>query len=255
MFHFQDTHAHIYDIAFEADFRAIMNRAKNNRVKKIFIPNVDSETAPKLVDLCKTEEGVYGMMGVHPCSIKESYKAELDAAKNWLEKEKFVAIGEIGIDLYWDKSFLEQQIDALKTQFNWSLEYNLPVAIHCRDAYNEIMEIITLPEFKKVRGIFHCFSGNAEQAKKLVDLGYFLGIGGVVTFKNGGLDTALQEIALENMVLETDSPYLAPVPYRGKRNEPSYVINVAEKLAEIKGVDIATVAKITSENSNTIFGV
>lgn len=255
MFHLEDTHAHIYDEAFQEDFRAIMNRAKNNRVRKIFIPNVDSETAPKLVELCKTEEGVYGMMGIHPCSIKENYKEELANAKAWLDKEKFVAVGEIGLDLYWDKNFYNEQVEALKTQFHWSLEYDLPVAIHCRDAFDQIMEVITLPEFKNVRGIFHCFSGNAEQAKRLVDLGYYLGIGGVVTFKNGGLDKALADIPLENMVLETDAPYLAPVPFRGKRNEPSYILNVAEKLAEIKGVDIATVANITSANSHKIFGV
>lgn len=254
MFHLVDTHAHIYDESFEEDFKAIINRAHSNRVKKIFIPNVDQETIPKLVSLCKNIEGVYGMMGVHPCSIKENYKEELAIAKSWLEKESFVAVGEIGLDLYWDKNFYKEQVDALKTQFHWSLEHNLPVNIHCREAFNEIMEVIELPEFKEVRGIFHCFSGNAEQAKRLVDLGYYLGIGGVLTFKNSGLDKAIENIDLSNIVLETDAPYLAPTPFRGKRNEPSYILNIAEKLAEIKGVDLYTVAQKTSENSEKIYG-
>lgn len=251
-----DTHAHLYDERFVDDFGEMMKRAETQQVRKIFLPNVDTETAIHLVKLCKENPNViFGMMGLHPCSVNENVDAQLDEIFAWFDKEKFYAVGEIGIDLYWDKSFYRQQVQAFEKQLHKSLELDLPVAIHCRDAFNEIFEVVESPEFKNVRGIFHCFSGNEEQAFRLTELGYYLGIGGVVTFKNGGLDKALKNIPLEKMVLETDAPYLAPVPYRGKRNESSYVLEVAQKLADIKETSVAKVAEITTANANHIFGV
>lgn len=250
-----DTHAHLYEKGFKEDFDAMMARAQARRIERIFLPNVDSETAADLVDLCKRFPGrLFGMMGLHPCSVKENYREELAEIFSWFEKEKFYAVGEIGIDLYWDKTFQKEQVDAFEFQLNKSLEYDLPVAIHCRDAFDETFEVISDAQFKKVRGIFHCFSGNEAQAIKLVELGYYLGIGGVVTFKNSGLDAAIKDIPLENLVLETDAPYLAPVPYRGKRNESSYLLEVAQKVADIKQISVEKVARITSENANRIFG-
>lgn len=251
-----DTHAHLYDERFVDDFGEVMKRAETRQVRKIFLPNVDTETAIPLVKLCKENPDViFGMMGLHPCSVNENVDTQLDEIFAWFDKEKFYAVGEIGIDLYWDKTFYRQQVQAFEKQLYKSLELDLPVAIHCRDAFNEIFEVVESPEFKNVRGIFHCFSGNEEQAFRLTELGYYLGIGGVVTFKNGGLDKALKNIPLEKMVLETDAPYLAPVPYRGKRNESSYVLEVAQKLADIKETSVAKVAEITTANANHIFGV
>lgn len=250
-----DTHAHLYEKGFKEDFAAMMARAQARRVERIFLPNVDSETAPDLVDLCRRYPGrLFGMMGLHPCSVKENYRDELDQIFAWFEKEKFYAVGEIGIDLYWDKTFHREQVDAFSWQLHKSMEYGLPVAIHCREAFDEVFEVIGSPEFSNARGIFHCFSGNAEQADKLVRLGYYLGIGGVLTFKNSGLDAAIQHIPLENLVLETDAPYLAPVPYRGKRNESGYLLEVAQKLADLKQTSVEKVARITGENANRIFG-
>lgn len=250
-----DTHTHLYDEAFAGETDAVFTRAQHNRVRRFFIPNVDRTTAAALVELCKTREGVYGMMGVHPCSVKADYKEELAHAEKWLGAFDFVAIGEIGLDLYWDKTFLAEQIDALETQLHWSMDKNLPVAIHCRDAFDPIWEVLSKPEFNAVRGIFHCFSGTEEQAHKLTDKGWYLGIGGVLTFRNSGLDKAIASVPLEQLVLETDAPYLAPVPFRGKRNEPSYLLHIAEKLAEVKGVSLAEVAEISTRNSEKIFGV
>lgn len=250
-----DTHAHLYEKGFKDDFEAMMARAQARRVDRIFLPNVDSATAPELVALCHKYPGrLYGMMGLHPCSVTENYRDELDRIFAWFEKETFYAVGEIGIDLYWDKTFQKEQTDAFAFQLHKSIAYGLPVAIHCRDAFNEAYEVVSSPEFKQARGIFHCFSGNEEQARQLVELGYYLGIGGVLTFKNSGLDVAIQHIPLENMVLETDAPYLAPVPYRGKRNESSYLLEVAQKLADIKQTSVERVARITGENANRIFG-
>lgn len=251
-----DTHAHLYEKGFKDDFKEVMARAEARGVKKIFLPNVDSSTAPDLVQLCKAyPERMFGMMGLHPCSVKEDYQEELAKIFAWFEQEKFYAVGEIGIDLYWDKTFLKEQLDAFAFQLHKSMAFNLPVAIHCREAFDEIFEVVSSPEFKSVRGIFHCFSGNEAQAFKLIELGYYLGIGGVCTFKNGGLDVALKNVPLEKIVLETDAPYLAPVPYRGKRNESSYLQEIAQRLADIKETSLAKVAEITTANANHIFGV
>jgi TatD DNase family protein len=251
-----DTHAHLYEKAFFDDFEQMMARADERDVKKIFIPNVDSSTIKGLVDICHKYPGrVYGMMGLHPCSVKENYKDELAEIFGWFSKEKFYAVGEIGIDLYWDKTWLKEQIDAFSFQLQKSIEFNLPVAIHARESFDEIYDVVSSPEFKQAKGIFHCFSGNEEQAFKLIELGYYLGIGGVCTFKNGGLDIALKNVPLEKMILETDAPYLAPVPYRGKRNESGYLKEISQRLADIKETSVEKVAEITTANANHIFGV
>ncbi len=249
-----DTHAHLYDSAFRGDLQAVLERARAKGVKKIFLPNVDSETAPLLDDLCAAYPGfLFPMMGLHPCSVKENYHDELDLIFSRFHQNTYFAVGEIGIDLYWDKTFLREQIEAFSFQLQKSMEFDLPVAIHCRDAFDEIFEVVESPEFRGVRGIFHCFTGTAAQAQKLVELGYLLGIGGVSTFKNGGLDVALHDISLGHLVLETDAPYLAPVPYRGKRNESSYLSEICQRVADIKHTSPAKVAEITSANADKLF--
>jgi TatD DNase family protein len=200
-------------------------------------------------------ENCFAMMGLHPCSVNQDFEKELAIVKSWLEKRNFIAVGEIGIDLYWDKTFINEQLHCFETQIHWALEYDLPIVIHCRDAFDEIYNVLkkfsTLPN-----GIFHCFSGNIEQAKKIIDLNTFkLGIGGVLTFKNSGLDKVVEQIDLNHLVLETDSPYLAPVPYRGKRNESSYLLLVAEKLAALKQVALKEVAEITTQNALSVFKI
>ncbi len=257
-----DTHAHLYASEFDSDRDEMFGRARQLGVKRFFLPNIDLNSVNGLLALAhQYPDTCFPMMGLHPCSITNLVEQQLHEIKTVLNKHKFYAIGEIGIDLYWDKTFFEQQKIAFKEQMLWALEYQLPVAIHCRNAMNEILEI--LEELKQTtaykdclfKGIFHCFSGNAEEANKLVQYGFYLGIGGVITFKNSGLDKAIQNISLNNLVLETDAPYLAPVPFRGKRNESAYLRYVAEKLAEIKNCSLMDVATITTQNSIRIFGV
>ena len=203
----------------------------------------------------KYPENVFAMAGLHPCSVKENFETELHHIENQLKNRKFYAIGEIGIDLYWDKSFLEQQKLAFKYQIQLAKKYKLPINIHCRDAFDEVFEVLDAEKDEKLRGIFHCFTGNLTQAKRAIDLNFYLGIGGVVTYKKAGLDLVLKDIPLENIVLETDSPYLSPVPYRGKPNESSYLIHIAQKVADIYGVSLDEVAEVTTANSKKIFGV
>jgi TatD DNase family protein len=195
------------------------------------------------------------MMGLHPCSVKENWKDEMKIVEDWLSKRKFAAVGEMGIDLYWDKTFLEEQKTVFTSQVKLANEYKLPIVIHTRDSFEVAYELLQETKKQEPCGIFHCFTGNLEQAKKVIDMGFYLGIGGVATFKNGGLDKVLPEIDLKHIVLETDAPYLAPVPFRGKRNEPAYLYKVAERVAELKGVTIAQVADVTTENSKKIFNV
>lgn len=250
-----DTHTHLYSEEFDGDRKEAVERCLTNHITKLYLPNVDSESIPRMLELEQQfPEHCFAMMGLHPCSVKENYKEELAIAKSWLDKRKFAAVGEIGIDLYWDKTFLKEQQEALVTQINWALEFNLPIVIHCREAFDEIYEVLS--SFKKLpTGIFHCFSGNKEQADKVIALGGFkLGIGGVLTFKNSGLDKVVEQLDMKHFVLETDSPYLAPIPHRGKRNESSYVKLVAEKLSLIKNISLEEVAEITTKNAIEIFG-
>ncbi|MBE7441567.1 MAG: TatD family hydrolase [Flavobacteriales bacterium] len=251
-----DTHSHLYSEQFNDDRTAMVQRAIDCGVSRLFLPNIDSSSIEGMLVLQKQfPENCFAMMGLHPTSVNENYLIELKNIETQLNQQKFCAIGEIGIDLYWDKTFLTQQQEAFKTQINWAKERNLPFVIHCRDSFNEIFEILDEMKDDNMRGIFHCFTGNLEQAKKIIAYGGFkLGIGGVVTFKNSGLEEVLKNIAITNLVLETDSPYLAPVPYRGKRNESSYIVNVAEKLSDIYQIPIEKIAEITTQNSIEVFG-
>ena len=251
---FIDTHTHLYSEEFNEDRTAAINTAINNSVTKLYLPNIDSNSIDGMLQLEKEfPDNCFAMMGLHPCSVKENYLDELTIVKKWLDKRKFIALGEIGIDLYWDKTFITEQEIAFKKQIDWALEYNYSIVIHCRNAFDEIFTI--LQSYSKLpKGIFHCFSGDVEQAQKILALKNFkLGIGGVVTFKNSGLDKVVETISIEDIVLETDSPYLAPMPYRGKRNESSYIPLIAKKVAELKNISIEEVENVTTNNANFIF--
>ena len=249
-----DTHIHLYADELKTDLNELINTAAEKGVVRFFLPNIDSTSIAGMLELEKNFPGkCFPMMGLHPCSVKENRKDELLLVEKWLEKRKFSAVGEMGIDLYWDKTFIEEQKIVFKKQVELANHYKLPIVIHTRDSFEVAYDL--LKEIKKEEpcGIFHCFTGNAEQAKRVVDMGFYLGIGGVITFKNSGLDKTLLEIDLKNIVLETDAPYLAPVPFRGKRNEPVYILKVAEKIAEIKNCSVEEVAEATTKNSQVIF--
>lgn len=253
---FTDTHSHIYSDAFIDDQAAMMQRALEVGIERIFVPAIDSETAESMYKIEKAfPENVFLMMGLHPTHVKENYKEELAFVSQELKRRKFYAVGEIGMDLYWDKSFQNQQQEAFEYQIELAKEYKLPINIHCRDAFDETFEVLEKYKDKELYGIFHCFTGNQQQAVQAINCGMKLGIGGVVTFKNGKIDQFLSEIPIQNIVLETDAPYLAPTPFRGKRNESAYIVNVAEKLATIYNLPLDEVAKITTQNSKDVFGV
>lgn len=250
-----DTHTHLFSTEFDTDRDLIIQNAIDAGVSKMLLPNVDLESISGMHALAKKfPANCFPMMGLHPCSVTESWESELAVIKSWLDKEKYCAIGEIGMDLYWDKSTLEFQKKAFRKQIEWAKEKQLPAVIHVREAFDETFEIVDELNDKNLTGVFHCFTGNLEQANHIINYGGFkLGIGGVVTFKNGGLDKVLPHVDLEHLVLETDSPYLAPVPYRGKRNESSYLKIIAEKLAEVKSVSFETVDEITTRNALQLF--
>lgn len=251
-----DTHTHLYSEQFDEDRKEMISRAKNAGITRFFIPAIDASYTQRMLDLeQENPNDVFLMMGLHPTSIKENYKEELAHVKEWIDKRNFIAIGEIGIDLYWDKSFLPQQQEAFRTQIKWAKEKKLPIVIHCRDAFDEIFEVLESEKGEDLRGIFHCFTGTLEQAKQAISYNMKLGIGGVVTFKNGKIDKFLNQIDLKHIVLETDAPYLAPTPYRGKRNESSYITNVIDKLVVIYDLTFQEIAEITTQNSRDIFGV
>ncbi len=251
---FTDTHTHLYAQEFDTDREAVMKKAIQNGVKRFYLPNVDSESIARMLALeAAYPEQCFPMMGLHPCSVNESVESELAIVKEWLDKRQFAAIGEIGLDLYWDKTFFTQQQHAFRTQIEWALQYNYGISIHCRQAFEETYSI--LKEFKTLpKTIFHCFSGNIEEAERLLALGPIkLGIGGVVTFKNAGLDKVVAAIDTQHLVLETDAPYLAPVPFRGKRNEAVYILEVAKKVAELKQINLQELEEITNANADFIF--
>jgi len=251
-----DTHTHLYSEQFDEDRKEMISRAKNAGITRFFIPAIDASYTQRMLDLeQENPNDVFLMMGLHPTSVKENYKEELAHVKEWIDKRNFIAIGEIGIDLYWDKSFLWQQQEAFRTQIKWAKEKKLPIVIHCRDAFDEIFEVLESEKGEDLRGIFHCFTGTLEQAKQAISYNMKLGIGGVVTFKNGKIDKFLNQIDLKHIVLETDAPYLAPTPYRGKRNESSYITNVIDKLVDIYDLTFQEIAEITTQNSRDIFGV
>lgn len=225
-------------------------------VDRFFLPNIDHASIEGMLNMEEDYPGqCFAMMGIHPCSIKENYKEELAVVEKWLGERPFCAIGEIGIDLYWDKTHFRQQQDAFRQQIQWAKALDIPIVIHSRDATAEVLEILDEQKDERLRGIFHCFTGTLEEARRIIDLDFYLGIGGVVTFKNGGLDKVVQEISLEHLVLETDAPYLAPVPKRGKRNESAYVRLVAEKIAAVQQVPFSEVARQTTANAEALFRV
>ena len=251
-----DTHAHLYSEQFQEDRVEMIQLAINCGVTRFFIPAIDSTYLPSMLDLEKSfPNNTFLMMGLHPTHVKENVEEELAFVKKWLDKRNFYAVGEIGIDLYWDKSFLKQQQVAFKTQIKWAKEKKLPIVIHCRDSFDEIFEILEEEKDDSLFGIFHCFTGNLEQANKAISYNMKLGIGGVVTFKNGKIDQFLNQIPIKHIVLETDAPYLAPTPFRGKRNESSYITKVLDKLVDIYNLSPQEIAKITTQNSKDIFGI
>ena len=250
-----DTHTHLYAKDFDEDRNEMIQRAIDAGISRFFIPAIDSTFTQDMYDLeTAYPNNMFLMMGLHPTHVKDNYHEELQHVENELSKRKFYAVGEIGIDLYWDKTYLEEQKNAFRKQIQLAKQYQLPIVIHCREAFEEIFEILEEEKSEELFGIFHCFSGTYEQALKAISYNMKLGIGGVVTFKNGKIDQFLSKIDINNIVIETDSPYLAPVPFRGKRNESSYLVNVVSKLAEVYGLSSIEIARTTTENSVTVFG-
>lgn len=251
-----DTHTHLYSEEFDQDRDEMIQRAIKAGVSRFFLPSIDSSCTQKMYELEKQyPEQIFLMMGLHPTYVKENYLEELAHVERELASKKFYAVGEIGIDLYWDKTFLKEQQHVFQYQIQLAKKHKLAINIHCRDAFDEVFEVLESEKATDLFGIFHCFTGDFNQAKKAIDLNMKLGIGGVATFKNGKIDQFLSEIDLQHIVLETDSPYLAPVPHRGKRNESSYTLLIAQKLAEIYQVSIEEIAEITTANSKAIFGI
>jgi TatD DNase family protein len=251
-----DTHCHLYLDEFKSDINEVIKRAADEGVNKFYLPAIDSAEIENLLLLESHFPGkCFAMMGLHPCSVKENYLEELAIVTDWFAKRNFAAVGEIGLDFYWDKTFILQQYEAFRAQIKLSIQYDLPVVIHTRNAMQETIDVVTEFDPGVLRGIFHCFGGTVEQANAIIDAGFYLGIGGVLTYKKSGLAEVLEQIDLKYMVLETDSPYLTPVPFRGKRNESSYLKYIAEKLALIKNISVEEVNAITTANAEKIFGI
>lgn len=250
-----DTHCHLYSEAFSGDIAAVISRAVEEGVDRFYLPAIDSESHQAMLDLESRFPGkCIAMMGLHPVSVKENYREELAMIAEWLDKRKFAAVGEIGLDYYWNRAFDSQQVEAFHQQIEWALQYRLPIVIHSRESMDDCIRIVQEHQKGALGGIFHCFTGTADQARQIIDAGFYLGIGGVLTYKKTTLPEVLKDIPLEHLVLETDAPYLPPVPFRGKRNESSYLKYIVEKLAEVKGLPKEEVAKITTANAQKIFG-
>ncbi|MDP4228337.1 MAG: TatD family hydrolase [Bacteroidota bacterium] len=253
---FVDTHTHLYMSEFDDDREVVFQDAIDNGVTRLLMPNVDASTIKPLLQFVKQHPAhCFPMMGLHPTSVNENYQEELNLIKKTLDKGKFVAIGEVGLDLYWDKTFLKGQVDAFSEQVGWSVDTGLPLMIHVRKAYDETLAVLSKYKGHQFGGVFHCFSGNIQQARKVIELGFKLGIGGVVTYKNSSLQKIVEEIPLNCLVLETDSPYLTPVPFRGQRNQSAYIPYIAQKIAELKSTTIAEVAEITTQNAKLLFNL
>ena len=251
-----DTHTHLYYETDEVKQAALLQRCFDQGIDRLFLPNVDVASISRIDELVsRYPENCFAMSGLHPCEVGENYAEVLAEIKASIPSRKIYAIGEIGIDLYWDQSTLKYQQEAFAIQIGWAKEMGLPIVIHCREAFDEVFEVLEQHKDEKLFGILHCFTGNVEQARRCIDLGFYLGIGGVLTYKKAGLDLVLYDIPLEHTVLETDSPYLAPVPFRGKPNESSYLIHIAKKVAEIYQLSVEEVAEITTANSRKIFNV
>lgn len=251
---FVDSHAHIYVNKFKEDINDVLERSFEHGVKKIYMPNIDHTSIDDMMEVeSKYPDNCIAMMGLHPCSVQKGFEKELYLVEEWLEKRNFAAVGEIGTDLYWEKAYWPEQQEAFKIQVEWAKRHKLPIVIHCRESIDETIELVETLKTDELTGVFHCFSGNLEQAKKIIELGFYLGFGGVATFKNGGLDTVIPHVGLEHILLETDSPYLAPVPHRGKRNEPAYIPIVAKKIATLKEMPLDEIALKTTANALKLF--
>ena len=249
-----DTHAHLYLPEFNEDIHEVMNRAKENGVERILLPNIDSSSIKPLLNLVdKYPDELVPMMGLHPTSVNADFETELNIVREILQERKFCAIGEIGIDLYWDKTFFKEQVRAFKTQIEIALDFGLPIVVHARDSFDEILDVLEQYRDTKLRGVLHSFTGNFKQAEQAIDLGFYLGVGGISTFKNSGVGAVIAQQPLSNLILETDSPYLAPTPKRGKRNESSFVRYVAEKLAEYNQMQVSEIEHITTTNAQKLF--
>ncbi len=249
-----DTHAHIYSRKFDHDRESVMKEIHESQVERVYMPNIDLESIPSMLQMEKDYPGVcIPMMGLHPCDVKEGFEDLLNEMRGWFDKHRFAAVGEIGLDFYWDKSTIPQQEKALRTQISWAKELDLPIVLHCRESIDETIALVREENDEKLSGIFHCFTGNLEQAQQIIDMGFFLGIGGVSTFKNGGLDKVIPHLGIESLVLETDAPYLAPVPYRGKRNTPAYLPLIAERIGDLLEVPKEKIAEETKKNALKLF--
>ena len=248
-----DTHAHLYLAEFELDRSMMLDRAKQAGIEKIFLPAIDSSTHTSLLQMETDFPWCKAMMGVHPCSIKEDYQEELAIAQQYWSNRNFVAVGEIGLDFYWDRTFEKEQYEAFRIQIEWALEKNVPIVIHSRQSTLDCVRVLKEYKNSALRGVFHCFSGSLEEAQEIIKLGFYLGIGGVITYKNAGLGAVLEKIDLSHLVVETDAPYLTPAPHRGKRNESSYISLIAEKIATVKAEKEGKVAEITTQNAENLF--
>lgn len=249
-----DTHAHIYLPEFKEDINDVLERAKEGGLERVYMPNIDHTSIDDMLELEELNPGFcIATMGLHPCSVKKDFEKELYLVEEWLTKRSFVAIGEMGTDLYWDKTFVDQQVEAFKVQVAWAKQYQIPIIIHCRESLDMTIDLVEELKDDSLTGVFHCFNGTVEQAERIKGLDFFIGLGGVSTFKNAGMDKVIPEIDLANVVLETDSPYLTPVPYRGKRNEPSYVKFVAQRVADLREKNLEEIVKLTTENANRLF--
>jgi len=251
-----DTHTHIYLEQFDHDRAEVVDRAEKAQVSHLLMPNIDSHTVVSMMAAARQFPGkCLPMMGLHPTSVKTTYKTELANIGKWLEKGEFVAVGETGIDLYWDKTHVTEQKESLEHHIHWAKEYSLPLVLHSRNSLNELFDVLMPRQDPSLRGVFHCFPGNAAQAGKVTDIGFMLGIGGVITYKNSLMAEVVEAVDLKHIILETDAPFLSPVPYRGKRNESAYLLYIAERIAEIKGVDVDEVAEVTTANARRMFGL
>jgi TatD DNase family protein len=251
-----DNHSHIYSTDFLQDREEVIQRAYSNDVRKIILPNIDSSSVKNMLDMADSYPHIcFPLMGLHPTSVTSDYQEELQLVEYWLKKRKFYGIGEIGIDLFWETSFVEEQTHAFRFQLELARQYEMPVVIHVRDSFDEVYKVLTEAHDKKLTGVFHSFTGTLEQAQLIIELGFKIGVGGIVTFKKAGLDQIISQIDPSHLILETDSPYLTPVPFRGKRNESSYLIYIAQKIADLHQMTLGDIAKITTENARNLFGI
>lgn len=249
-----DTHAHIYADQFKEDIEETIERSKETGLERIYMPNIDHTSIDAMLELeLKYPNYCIATMGLHPCSVKSDFEKELYIVEEWLSKREFVAIGEMGTDLYWDKTFVDQQVEAFKIQVAWAKQYKKPIIIHCRESLDMTIDLVEQLKDDNLTGVFHCFNGSIDQAQRIAKLGFHIGLGGVSTFKNSGMNEVIPGLSMDNVVLETDSPYLAPVPHRGKRNEPSYVQLVAQKVADYRETSLEEIISITTNNANKLF--